>query len=192
MTPDAASTPRAIGRSNEEPALRTSAGARLTMTRWPGNSKPQLRMALLDAVAALADACVRQSDHREARQTERDVDFDRDGDASMPNTAAERMQASMPTGLQNDRTFTDGAFCQGIVRSTRRTAVLYAEGAISLDRRGLSFDTLRLAAHDLLGLVGHFRFRLRLLQVLTVQRVLRRELHGALEGRQRVHGQVLL
>src|ERR1039458_5332599 len=45
--PCAASTPRAIGKSNAAPALRTSAGARLTTIRWAGNSKPELRMALL-------------------------------------------------------------------------------------------------------------------------------------------------
>ncbi len=44
--PDAARMPRAIGKSNEEPALRTSAGARLTVMRCGGNSKPELRMAL--------------------------------------------------------------------------------------------------------------------------------------------------
>ena len=33
MAPDAASTPNAIGRSNDDPALRTSAGARLTVMR---------------------------------------------------------------------------------------------------------------------------------------------------------------
>ena len=45
-TPLAARTPRAIGRSNDEPALRTSAGARFTVTRCGGNSKPEFRMAL--------------------------------------------------------------------------------------------------------------------------------------------------
>ena len=38
--------PSAIGRSNDEPALRMSAGARLTVTRCGGNSKPELRIAL--------------------------------------------------------------------------------------------------------------------------------------------------
>ena len=44
--PFAARTPRAIGRSNDEPALRTSAGARLTVMRCGGKSKPEFRMAL--------------------------------------------------------------------------------------------------------------------------------------------------
>ena len=67
--PDAARMPSAIGRSNDAPALRTSAGARLTVMRCGGNSKPELRMALPDAVAALADAGVGQADHRERRES---------------------------------------------------------------------------------------------------------------------------
>ena len=77
-TPWAARMPSAIGRSNDEPALRTSAGARLTVMRCGGKSKPELRIALRDAVAALAHARIGQADHRERRQAERDVDFDVD------------------------------------------------------------------------------------------------------------------
>ena len=44
-TPLAARMPSAIGRSNDEPALRTSAGARLMVMRCCGKSKPELRMA---------------------------------------------------------------------------------------------------------------------------------------------------
>src|SRR5688572_12401214 len=36
-----------VGRSNDAPALRRSAGARLTVTRLCGKSKPEFRMALL-------------------------------------------------------------------------------------------------------------------------------------------------
>ena len=43
--PEVASRPSAIGRSNDEPALRTSAGARLTVMRWWGNSNPEFLMA---------------------------------------------------------------------------------------------------------------------------------------------------
>ena len=43
--PDVASNPRAIGRSNDDPALRTSAGARLTVIRCGGNSKPEFLIA---------------------------------------------------------------------------------------------------------------------------------------------------
>src|SRR4029450_7501847 len=45
-TPLAARTPMAMGRSNDEPALRMSAGARFTVTRCSGNSNPEFRMAL--------------------------------------------------------------------------------------------------------------------------------------------------
>lgn len=38
--------PSAIGRSNAAPAFRRSAGARLTVTRPPGNGKPELRIAV--------------------------------------------------------------------------------------------------------------------------------------------------
>ena len=38
--------PSAIGRSNAAPTLRTSAGARLTVTRSGGNGKPELRIAV--------------------------------------------------------------------------------------------------------------------------------------------------
>ena len=44
--PCAARMPSAIGRSNAAPALRTSAGARFTVMRCGGNSKPLFRMAL--------------------------------------------------------------------------------------------------------------------------------------------------
>ena len=44
--PAAASMPSAMGRSNDAPALRTSAGARFTVTRCGGNSKPEFLMAL--------------------------------------------------------------------------------------------------------------------------------------------------
>ena len=45
-TPDAARMPSAIGRSNAAPTLRTSEGARLTVTRVVGNGKPELRIAV--------------------------------------------------------------------------------------------------------------------------------------------------
>ena len=71
--------PSAIGRSNEVPAFRTSAGDRLTVIRCGGNSKPELRIALPHTVPALAHARIRQADHRERRKAERDVHFDVDG-----------------------------------------------------------------------------------------------------------------
>ena len=44
-TPSAARMPSAIGRSNDDPAFRTSAGARLIVMRCDGKSKPELRIA---------------------------------------------------------------------------------------------------------------------------------------------------
>src|SRR3989442_1681288 len=45
-TPVAARIPSAIGRSNDAPSLRRSAGARLTVIRSDGNAKPAFRMAV--------------------------------------------------------------------------------------------------------------------------------------------------
>src|SRR5881628_3296656 len=45
VLPSAARMPRAIGRSNAAPSLRTPAGARFTVTRFVGYSKPALRSA---------------------------------------------------------------------------------------------------------------------------------------------------
>src|SRR4029450_2104970 len=44
--PVAARMPRAIGRSNEAPSFRRSAGARFTVMRSDGNGKPGLRIAV--------------------------------------------------------------------------------------------------------------------------------------------------
>src|SRR5437773_3236428 len=44
--PVAARMPRAIGRSNEAPSLRMSAGARFTVIRSTGKAKPALRIAV--------------------------------------------------------------------------------------------------------------------------------------------------
>ena len=71
--------------------------------RCGGNSKPRVADGAANAIAALADARVRQADHRERGQTERDVDLDLHGQASMPKTAAVRMHASMPGRLQRTR-----------------------------------------------------------------------------------------
>src|SRR5438132_14264527 len=45
-TPVAARMPRAIGRSNDAPAFRMSAGARFTVIRSKGKAKPALRIAV--------------------------------------------------------------------------------------------------------------------------------------------------
>ena len=74
--PAAASTPSAIGRSNDEPALRMSAGARLTVTRCGGNSKPELRIALRTRSRLSRTLASGKPDHLKRRQAERDVDLD--------------------------------------------------------------------------------------------------------------------
>ena len=52
-----------MGRSNAEPSLRISAGARLTVTAWrEGKSKPQLRSAALNAFAAFLYGDIGQAD----------------------------------------------------------------------------------------------------------------------------------
>jgi len=44
---EAAKMPTAMGRSKAEPSLRKCAGARFTVTRRRGHSKPALRMAAM-------------------------------------------------------------------------------------------------------------------------------------------------
>ena len=87
---------RSEGRT-PSPALRTSAGARLTVMRCGGNSKPELRIALRTRSRLSRTLGVRQSHHRERRQAERHVHLDvAPAQASMPKTAAVRTHASTP------------------------------------------------------------------------------------------------
>ena len=79
-TPAAASTPSAIGRSNAAPAFRTSAGARLTVTRSAGNSKPQLRMAARTRSRLSRTLASGRPTIVNIGQPERDIDFDVDRD----------------------------------------------------------------------------------------------------------------
>ena len=97
-TPDAASTPSAIGRSNDEPALRTSAGARLTVIRCGGNSYPELRIALRirsRLSRTLGSGSPTIVNPGRPNETSTSIVT---GDASMPKTAADRRHASMPPG----------------------------------------------------------------------------------------------
>ena len=71
--------PSAIGRSNEEPAFRTSAGARLIVIRCVGNSKAGVSNRRAHAVSALADTGIGQAHHPEERQSEPDIDLDVQG-----------------------------------------------------------------------------------------------------------------
>ena len=135
--PDVASSPSAIGRSNDEPALRTSAGARLTVMRWCGNSKPGVADRRPDAVAALADGRVGQPHHREVGQAEGDIDLDVDGigfDAEHGGAA----QAGEHDARRSART---GAarVSAGFSRISRRWAASVAHPAIPLGRRVRGF-----------------------------------------------------
>ena len=79
MTPAAASTPSAIGRSKDAPALRMSAGARFTVTRCGGNSKPEFRIALRTRSRLSRTLASGSPTIVKRRKAERDVDLDLDG-----------------------------------------------------------------------------------------------------------------
>ena len=94
--PLAASTPTAMGRSYDVPRLRTLAGARLIVTRWAGNSKPEFRIALrtrsrlsrtLESGSPTMLKVGRPNDTSTSTST---------SDASIPNSEAERNRASTP------------------------------------------------------------------------------------------------
>ena len=76
--PVAARMPSAIGRSNADPALRTSAGREVDGDAVRRELEAGVADRAAHAVAALAHAGVRQSDHPERRQAERHVYFDLD------------------------------------------------------------------------------------------------------------------
>ena len=95
-TPVAARTPSAIGRSKAVPALRTSAGARLTVTRCSGKSKPELRIA--DRTRSrlsrtLASGRPTSTSEGSPKVTSTSTST---GMASRPKRAADRRDASMP------------------------------------------------------------------------------------------------
>ena len=85
-----------MGRSNDEPALRTSAGARLTVIRCGGNSNPELRIALrtrsrLSRTLGSGRPTIVNEGRPNVTSTSTWT-----GKASMPKTAALRRQASTP------------------------------------------------------------------------------------------------
>src|SRR6185436_5727719 len=97
-TPEAARMPSAIGRSNAAPALRTSAGARLTVIRCGGNSNPELRIALrtrsrLSRTLASGRPTIVNIGRPKDTSTSTCT-----GKASTPNTAAVRRHASTSRG----------------------------------------------------------------------------------------------
>ena len=92
--PVAARMPSAIGRSNEVPSLRTSAGARFTVMRSDGKAKPALRMAVrtrsrLSRTAESGRPTVVNAGKPGATSTST-----RTSAASTPTSAAERTRAS--------------------------------------------------------------------------------------------------
>jgi hypothetical protein len=93
--PVAASTPSAIGRSNDAPPFRMSAGARLTVTLCGGNANPEFLIALrtrsrLSRTLASGKPTIVNVGRPNETSTSTCT-----GQASIPNTAAVRMQASM-------------------------------------------------------------------------------------------------
>ena len=100
MSPDAASTPSAIGRSNEEPALRMSAGARLTVMRSIGNSNPELRIALRTRSRLSRTLASGRPTMLNAGRPNDTSTSTCTGQASIPNTAAVRTHASTHVHVQ--------------------------------------------------------------------------------------------
>ena len=116
--------PSAIGRSNAAPALRTSAGARLTVIRWGGKSKPEFLMALrtrsrLSRTLASGNPTIVNAGRPNETSTSTLT-----AQASMPNTAAVRRLAStIESPMQVARPVTPGgcsATCRFEARRCRR------------------------------------------------------------------------
>ena len=76
--PSRAGSRCAIARSSDAPALRRSAGARLTVIRRGGWTKPALRMRPADPLPGLLERGIGEPDDREPGQPGRDVDLDPD------------------------------------------------------------------------------------------------------------------
>jgi hypothetical protein len=88
--PEAIRMPSAIGRSKRPDSLGRSAGARLTVMRRWGNSKPQFWIAARTRSRASLHFGVGQADQGECRQAGGEMDFDRDfrcGQARQPSRA---------------------------------------------------------------------------------------------------------
>src|SRR5437870_1096841 len=111
-TPCAARMPRAIGRSNEAPAFLTSAGARLTVTRWAGNSNPEFRIALLTRSRLSRTLASGRPTIVNAGKPNATSTSTWTGQASTPKTAAVRSLASTPWPVQDAARFDTGLFSQ--------------------------------------------------------------------------------
>jgi hypothetical protein len=92
--PVAARIPRAIGKSNEAPSFRRSAGARFTVIRSDGNGNPALRIAVrtrsrLSRTAESGSPTVVKAGRPGATSTST-----RTSAASTPTRAADKIRAS--------------------------------------------------------------------------------------------------
>ena len=65
-----------MGRSNADPLLGMSAGARLTVTRWSGNSWPELTSAALTRSRLSFTSSLGKADRGEGGQPGREIDLD--------------------------------------------------------------------------------------------------------------------
>ena len=114
--PLAASTPTAMGRSYDVTRLRTLAGARLIVTRWAGNSKPEFRIALrtrsrLSRTLESGSPTILKAGRPNETSTST-------SDASIPNSEAERNRAS--TYEKPQRPLQPGALACTAVHATAR------------------------------------------------------------------------
>ncbi len=95
ISPVAARMPNALGKSNAAPSFRRSAGARLTVIRSIGNSKPALRMAA--RIRSRLSRTVESGSPTVAKQGSPGVTSTstETAAASTPHSVAERTRASM-------------------------------------------------------------------------------------------------
>src|SRR5262245_21319010 len=120
--------PSAIGRSNDAPAFRTSAGARFTVIFVGGNSNPELRIALLTrsrlsrTLASGRPTIVNEGNPNDTSTSTFTAH------ASTPKRAAVRRQASMPARHANTGTYEGRA---GVNELQRRKLADIADSAIA-------------------------------------------------------------
>src|SRR4051812_31664262 len=114
-----------MGRSNDDPAFRMSAGARLTVTRCSGNSKPELRIALRTrSRLSRTDGSGRPTIVKPGRPKDTSTSTST-VDASMPKTAAVRTHASID---HDDASTTTSGFAGDLERVASESAVLATTG----------------------------------------------------------------
>src|SRR6476661_853595 len=127
--------PSAIGRSNDAPALRTSAGARFTVMRCGGNWNPELRIALLTrsrlsrTLASGRPTIVKEGNPNDTSTSTCTAH------ASTPNTAAVRKQASTSTAAAIERRETFRLVFNGLAIRVRRDWQIPPRGRAHEDAR---------------------------------------------------------